>query len=335
MTRTEHLADSVTLHLGDCREILPTLPRADVVITDPPYNVRDDEDWDRKSDVEMAHFCMEWVAGASRIADEIITFDSGYSPLRRTLEALWPRVRVLIWDKPAGSQYAGSSERGMWFAHEPIYHCYRPNLEKSLAVGDALKRAREAMAMSRGAIDMAVRGKKTGLCFRWEEGACLPTEAQAAKLREVLGLDGAFSALLIEARGQTADSAAEFRDVLSHRTVSGAVHPCQKPISLMTELIRCTSDTPLILDPFMGSGTTGVAAVQLGRRFVGIEADPKYYDLARRRISDALARPDLFIKPPPRAERPAELELTTGRDHPTFIEPVNGGTPGVGLLETK
>jgi len=248
-TRTEILAEGVTLHMGDCRDVLPTLPRADAVITDPPYNVRDDQDWDRKSDVEMAHLCMEWVAGASRIADEIITFDSGYSPLRRTLEALWPRVRVLIWDKPAGSQYAGSSERGMWFAHEPIYHCYRPNLEKSLAV----------------------------------------------------------------------DSAAEFRDVLSHRTVSGAVHPCQKPISLMTELIRCTSATPLILDPFMGSGTTGVAAVQLGRQFVGIEIDQKYFDIARRRISDALARPDLFIKPPPRSEKPMELNFAD-----RIRDPVNG-----------
>ena len=48
----------------------------------------------------------------------------------------------------------------------------------------------------------------------------------------------------------------------------------------------------------MGSGTTGVAAVKLGRKFVGIEIEPKYFDIACRRISEALKQPDLFIEPP-------------------------------------
>jgi site-specific DNA-methyltransferase (adenine-specific) len=54
----------------------------------------------------------------------------------------------------------------------------------------------------------------------------------------------------------------------------------------------------------MGSGTTGVAAVKLGRKFTGIEIEPKYFDVACRRISDALARPDLFVEPP----KPAKQE---------------------------
>ena len=53
-----------------------------------------------------------------------------------------------------------------------------------------------------------------------------------------------------------------------------------------------------ILDPFMGSGTTGVAAVKLGRRFTGIEIDPGYFDIACRRIEQALKQPDMFIEPP-------------------------------------
>ena len=69
----------------------------------------------------------------------------------------------------------------------------------------------------------------------------------------------------------------------------------------------------MVLDPFMGSGTTGVAAVKIGRRFTGIEIEPKYFDIARARITDALARPDLFVEQPARAEKPAELDLTTGR----------------------
>ena len=59
-----------------------------------------------------------------------------------------------------------------------------------------------------------------------------------------------------------------------------------------------TSRGGLVLDIFMGSGTTGVAAVNLGRRFTGIEIDPGYFDIACRRIEQALKQPDMFIEPP-------------------------------------
>jgi DNA modification methylase len=79
----------------------------------------------------------------------------------------------------------------------------------------------------------------------------------------------------------------------------GKVHPTQKPIEVMRWCVGwLPDDAQTILDPFMGSGTTGVAAVKLGRQFIGIEREPKYFDIACRRISDALARPDLFIAPP-------------------------------------
>ena len=62
-------------------------------------------------------------------------------------------------------------------------------------------------------------------------------------------------------------------------------HPTQKPLELMRRIITASTNAgDLILDPFMGSGTTGLAAVELGRRFVGIELEPEYVDLARRRI---------------------------------------------------
>ena len=61
-----------------------------------------------------------------------------------------------------------------------------------------------------------------------------------------------------------------------------------------------TIEAETILDPFMGSGTTGVAAVSLGRRFIGIEIEPKYFDIACRRIADELSRPRLaFTEPAP------------------------------------
>ena len=73
-----------------------------------------------------------------------------------------------------------------------------------------------------------------------------------------------------------------------------AEHPTQKPVRLTKELVRRTK-AETILDPFMGSGTTGVAAVQMGRKFIGIEREPKYFDIACRRIEQAQRQGDMFI----------------------------------------
>jgi site-specific DNA-methyltransferase (adenine-specific)/modification methylase len=76
-------------------------------------------------------------------------------------------------------------------------------------------------------------------------------------------------------------------------------HPSQKPIEVMEWcLYQLPEGCETILDPFMGSGTTGVAAVQMGRRFIGIEREPKYFDIACRRIEEAQKQSDLFIEAP-------------------------------------
>jgi DNA modification methylase len=85
-------------------------------------------------------------------------------------------------------------------------------------------------------------------------------------------------------------------------------HPTQKPLGVMKWCIEHLPDTAqTILDPFMGSGTTGVAAVKLGRRFIGIEIDPRYFDIACRRIEDAAKQPDLFVEPAPKPSQEAFL----------------------------
>jgi DNA modification methylase len=72
-------------------------------------------------------------------------------------------------------------------------------------------------------------------------------------------------------------------------------HPFEKPVQIMRHFIERAPGVS-ICDPFMGSGTTGVAAVNLGRRFVGIEIDPEFFDIACRRLADALKRPELLMK---------------------------------------
>lgn len=75
-------------------------------------------------------------------------------------------------------------------------------------------------------------------------------------------------------------------------------HPTQKPVALMEWCLGFLPDSNTILDPFMGSGTTGVACAKLGRKFIGIELNEKYFDIACKRIEDAYKQPDLFVAPP-------------------------------------
>ena len=85
-------------------------------------------------------------------------------------------------------------------------------------------------------------------------------------------------------------------------------HPTQKPLELMQWCIeRLPDPSRTILDPFMGSGTTGVACQKLGRRFIGIEIEPRYFDIACRRIEQAMAQPDLFVETP--QPKPEQLSL--------------------------
>lgn len=83
------------------------------------------------------------------------------------------------------------------------------------------------------------------------------------------------------------------------------VHPTQKPIELMKWCLQQIPDAKTILDPYMGSGTTGVAAVMMGRQFIGIELDPGYFDVACKRIADALKAPDMFAVPVATAKQEA------------------------------
>ncbi|MFK3663965.1 DNA-methyltransferase [Ochrobactrum teleogrylli] len=91
-------------------------------------------------------------------------------------------------------------------------------------------------------------------------------------------------------------------------------HPTEKPIPLMTELLAdFTSQGQTILDPFMGSGTTGVACARMGRRFIGIELDSNYFDVACERIEKAYAQGDMFVEAPRKV--PKSADLFAANDH--------------------
>jgi site-specific DNA-methyltransferase (adenine-specific)/modification methylase len=81
------------------------------------------------------------------------------------------------------------------------------------------------------------------------------------------------------------------------------VHPTQKPVKVMGWCIEQAGECETIFDPYMGSGTTGVAAIQLGRRFIGVEREAKYFDIACARIEQAVSQGQLFVPEVPPQEQ--------------------------------
>lgn len=118
----------------------------------------------------------------------------------------------------------------------------------------------------------------------------------------------AFEAMALDwcAAGHSKWNAGGKRGVYTHLTNDrnrDGRHPTEKPVPLMAELLAdFTNPCDVILDPFMGSGTTGVACAKMGRRFIGIEMDPKYFDIACERITKAYAQGDMF------ADRPKKVK---------------------------
>ncbi len=212
MSRIETLADGVTLYLGDCREILPTLPKVDAVVTDPPYGV-EAAAWDERVPYEL-------------LTDFLRACDG---------PVIWFGAAPKIFE--ASQLFAPSPDRLIVWA--PSF-----SLSKTMA---------------------------HGLAYRWHPIFLWRPEKKH---------DG------------------PTWDVWHDNTECGNwwKHHCTKPLSLMNSACRLTNGD--ILDPFMGSGTTGVAAIKLGRKFIGIEIEPKYFDIACRRISEALKQPDMFIEQP-------------------------------------
>ena len=300
-----------TLYLGDCREVLPILDPCDLILTDPPYGVLDVE-WDAMNQRELARFTMFWASYAAAQADTMITFFG--EKTRRTvapiLEMLYPEVRQLIWNKTGGE----IAENRLFYAFESAWLCHQGETwetcePKTMVVAAMISAAREKASLSKGGVDMLVRGKKTGLCYRWEEAACLPTPEQADVLKQHMPLGAEFDSALAEAysardavldvaRRNTAKAAsanaARDTDVLSFAPPTRKQHPCEKPVPLIERLAMSVPNARRITDYFMGSGTTGVACMKLGREFVGVERDPKHFDTACRRIEAAANQGQLF-----------------------------------------
>lgn len=97
------------------------------------------------------------------------------------------------------------------------------------------------------------------------------------------------------------------QDVITAPRTGNDHHPTEKPLQLMRPVVSWTEG--VVVDPFMGSGTTGVACVKLGRPFIGIEIDPEHFETACRRITDAMNQPDMFVSSPEPEKSPVQADL--------------------------
>lgn len=244
---------NATLYLGDCRDILPTLPSVDAVIVDPPYEAE-------------AH-------GAGRRL------------LGRTDELANARVREIEVAPLDFSAIDESMRADMceWAAQ----NCNGWMLAFCQA---------EAVANWRCAMELA--GMKWRRAMVWVKPDSSPQLSGDRPAQGYESIAGSWCGA-----GRSEWNGGGKRGVFTFGKHDSGIghggrrneHPTQKPVALMRELVGLFSNPDeAVMDMCMGSGTTGVAAVQMGRRFIGIEREPKYFEIACRRIEDAQRVQDMF-----------------------------------------
>ncbi|UHC14363.1 site-specific DNA-methyltransferase [Methylobacterium currus] len=248
-TRTEHLAEGVTLYLGDCLSILPTINQVDALLTDPPYSSGGMFRGDRMAPAVEKYQSSDYrqlyadFSGDNRDQRSFAYWSAIWLGLARE-KTLQGGVCAVFTDWRQLPTTTDSIQAGGW-------------IWRGLAVWDKTEAARPQKGRYRNQSEYLVWGSNGPLI---EAGPCAP---------------GVF-------RYSVASEAKQ--------------HIAGKPTMLLEDLLQICGKT--ILDPFMGSGSTGVAAVRSGRKFVGCEISPVHFDTACRRISDELKRPRLFTEKP-------------------------------------
>jgi site-specific DNA-methyltransferase (adenine-specific) len=269
MSRIEQLSDSVTLYLGDCREILPTLAQFDCAIVDPPYGETSLK-WDRRVDgwqkLISAHVKPTgsmWVFGSMRMFLECAADFTD-----------WNLSHDVVWEKHNGTGLFNDRFRRV---HELALHYYRS--------GSAWEAVYKCPQFTYDARARVVR--KKGRPAQW-----IGATGETTYVSE----DGGprLQRSVIYARSE-------------HGHAEHPTQKPQAIIEPLL-LYACPPDG-VVLDPMMGSGSVGVCARYNGRGFFGIEGNEEYFDIACRRIGDELKRPQLFPHEAPKPAKQEALEL--------------------------
>lgn len=250
------LSPKFEIHLGDALKVAPALRAnsADLVLTDLPYGVLNA----RNEWDNVPDFALFWKC-LNRVAKpNAAVISTAKQPFTSFLVAsnVADFRYTLVWEKSKATGYLNAKKMPL-VAHEDIVVFYRkvPTYNPQMSNGKPYNKG------------TAVRDTE-----------CYGKQTKAVEIKNTNGKRYP-------------------RSVQYFRTAEceGKLHPTQKPVALMEWLIKTYSNPgDVVLDPFMGSGSTGVAALRNRRHFIGIEAVEKYYDIAKARLNKETAPPPIF-----------------------------------------
>jgi len=235
--------DEVKLILGDCLEIMKTIPdkSIDLVLTDPPYGITDCI-WD---------IIKDFMGDLIRVSNEktsILVFSR--NPY--TADLIYKNKVIYkhswVWNKKISGGFATAKYRPLQITEDINVFCKTsPNYYPIMTP----QKKRKAGGCKK--VNQIQSGLKVG--YSYYRDTKYPTN-------------------ILE---------------FGNTNRRNSLHPTQKPLELIKYLIKTYSkENDIVLDPFMGSGTTGVACKELGRRFIGIEINEKYFEIAKRRINQTM-----------------------------------------------
>jgi site-specific DNA-methyltransferase (adenine-specific) len=253
--KTEQIGDAI-LYLGDCLELMRDIPDGsiDAIITDPPYGTT----------------ACKW--------DSVIAFEPMWEQLKRIIKP--NGAIVLFGSQPFTSALIMSNPK--WFKYEWIW-------EKAAGSNFACVKYQPMKEHE----NILVFSKKTHLynpIMQPRKGSGYGRSLYEYKSDTTSGdVYGNLKTNRNEKKYLTGKRNPSSVQYFNNRDKSRGLHPTQKPVALLEYLIKTyTNEGETVLDFTMGSGTTGVACKLTGRRFIGIEKDPDYFDIACSRIAREL-----------------------------------------------
>ena len=242
---------NATLYLGDCLEILPTLPKVDAVITSPPYNTLNPSEKPSGIHAERKTGINVWMEKQGGYFDQ--RSEDDYQKWQQKCLHAFLDHSPIVWINHKTRYRNGYGIHPLHFYNAPLF-------------AEVVWDRGVSMALNCGRFSPSHE-------FWFAFGKPAKWNNDVNKLMSV------------------------WRHPPGIGKESWNNHPCVYPESIVKPILKaCVFDAPA-LDPFMGSGSTGVAAVQMGRKFIGIAIDPRYFDIACRRIEDAQRQQSLDLEP--------------------------------------
>jgi len=315
---------------GDCIPILNSMEAKSVplIIADPPYNIGKAA-WDKIDG--YLDWCGEWIAACERVLADNGSFYMFHSD-KKTIWKLcaWIEENTslqfkneIVWNKRFHGaynkgyldgkvsnfnlrRYKQMTEYILFYTFQDetglsrIYDdrdCFRGIKEYFV---NEKQRAGLSNKQINGILGTATNG--SGMAGHYFKGQLvqwtLPTAAMYAKLQTTGYFQRPYEELRLEYEElrYTFNNQKTHHSVWNYETVKKPQHPTQKPVDLIANIIlHSSNEGDLVVDPFCGSGTTPVACVQTGRRYIGIDTDAGYCEIARQRIKDERSQPELEL----------------------------------------